>query len=61
VDGVGEAKAPQTEQMVSLKNILSENSKQIYHDPNLSNDLNKIIFMRIRKNMHFIMTFTPSG
>lgn len=40
---------------------MEETRKLIHDQATTSNALNSRLLMRIKKNMHFIMTFTPSG
>jgi hypothetical protein len=44
-----------------MANIFSANQKQINENAVLSNALNNQLLMRVKKNMHFMLTFTPSG
>ena len=46
---------------VSIGNILEHSNKQVRENANMSNNLNHHLLMRVKKNMHFIMTFSPTG
>ena len=46
---------------ISLGGLIKENIKLIQSNPNLANELYQSLINRVRRNLHFILTFTPSG
>ena len=51
----------QMQHSVTMSTILKENLKEVQREPNLSNELYSFMLKRVHKNIHFVMTFTPSG
>jgi hypothetical protein len=46
---------------LSISLLIKENIKILSRSPNEFNDLYSTLMQRIKKNLHFVLTFTPSG